>query len=66
MPNILAYLGNISVALYMEEVSVESSVKEISVTLCIATSSIPKPIVKLKVKQSTNKKLTRNFFPSPL
>ena len=66
MPNILAYLGNISVALYMEEVSVESSVKEISVTLCVATSSILKPIVKLKVKQSTNKKLTKNFFPSPL
>ena len=66
MPNILAYLGNISVALYMEAVSVESSGKEISVTLCVATSSILKPIVKLKVKQSTNKKLTRNFFPSPL
>ena len=31
-PNILAYLGNISVALCVEEISVELSVKEISVT----------------------------------
>ena len=35
-PNILAYLGNISVALYVEEIGVELSVKELSVTPRVA------------------------------
>ena len=34
-PNILAYLGNISVAFYVEEISAKLSVKEISFTPCV-------------------------------
>ena len=70
---ILAYLGDISVALYMEEIIVELPVKEISVTprvanfqgyvnshfVCSYNSTCKTLIVKHQVKQSTNKKQTR-------
>ena len=70
-PNILAYLGNIGAALYVEEISVELSVKEILVTLLVTnfqgymnshlTCSYTL-IVKHRIKQSTNKKQTKECF----
>ena len=76
--NILAYLENISVALYVyvEEISVELSVKEILVTPCLANQegymnqhlvrsticACQTLIVKHKAKQSTNKNQTRKCF----
>ena len=75
-PNILAYLGNIGAPLYVEEISVELSVKEILVTLLVASfqgymnshlirsyiSACNTLIVKHRIKQSTNKKQTRECF----
>ena len=66
-PNILAYLGNVGAALYVEEISVEFISEEISVTPsshlgCSYISALKTFIVKHKVKQSTNKKQTRKCF----
>ena len=65
-PNILAYLGNVGAALYVEEISVEFISEEISVTpsshLGCSYISAPqnfysKTQSKTKHKQKTNKKV---------
>ena len=40
MPDILAYLGNISVVLYVEEISAELSLKEMSYSSCCKFSRL--------------------------
>ena len=73
---ILAYIGDVSVTLYMEEIIVELPVKEISVTprvanfqgyvnshfVCSYISTCKAFTVKHQVKQNTNKKQTRKCF----
>ena len=65
-PNILAHPVNISVAFYVEEISEELSVKELSVTPCVANfqgyrnlklyQCLQNSYSKNKIKQNTHKK----------